>query len=324
MMDDPPTLQSGEVEADERVVGVQQGDARDDARITDKEILITDHSYGATARAAAFYARERGAQVRTVPVPYPHFESHRLVNAVAGAITNRTRLAVIDHITSESALIFPLQALIDTCRARRVPILVDGAHAPGVLPLDIPALGADWYTANLHKWAHAPRSCGVLWARRDRQAGLHPPVISWGLDQGYTAEFDWVGTRDPSAWLAAPEGVAFLNELGHANVWRYNHDLAWRAAQLLTERWRTRLGIGEGDVGFMATIPLPESLGLRPEDAAALRDALLFEDRIEVQVHAGYGRLWTRISAQIYVEMSDIERLADAVMRRVTALKNPP
>jgi isopenicillin-N epimerase len=277
------------------------------------EILVTDHNYGATARVAAFVARERSAQVRVVTVPYPAFSGMALVGVIAGAITPRTRIAVLDHVTSESALIFPLDAIAAACRARGVPILVDGAHAPGMLPLDIPALGVDWYTANLHKWAHAPRSCGFLWARRDRQNNLHPPVISWGLDQGFTAEFDWVGTRDPSAWLAAPEGLALLRELGEATVWRYNHDLAWRGAQLLADRWKTRLGFGEADIGFMATVPLPDVLGASPGEAAVLRDSLLFDDRIEVQVHAGHGRLWARISAQIYVGISDIERLAEAV-----------
>src|SRR5439155_24952894 len=102
------------------------------------------------------------------------------------AITPHTRLALVDHVTSESALVFPLARLAAVCRSRGVPVLVDAAHAPGMLALDVPALGVDWYVANLHKWAHAPRSCGVLWAHPDRQPGLHPPVISWGLDKGFT------------------------------------------------------------------------------------------------------------------------------------------
>ncbi len=280
------------------------------------EILITDHNYGATARAAAFAAREKRATVRAVKVPYPAFNRQAFVEAVASAITPRTRIAVLDHITSESALIFPLAALIDVCRARDVRVLVDGAHAPGVLPLDVPALGVDWYTANLHKWACAPRSCGFLWAHPSRQAGLHPPVISWGLDQGFTAEFDWVGTRDPSPWLAAPEGLAFLSDMGWDAVRQYNHALAWRAAKTLTARWNTPLEIDEASVGFMATIPLPAVLGSVPADAAALRDALLTDDRIEVQVHASHNRLWARISAQVYNDWNDIEKLAAAIEAR--------
>jgi isopenicillin-N epimerase len=281
------------------------------------ELLLTDHNYGATARVAAFVARERQARVVTAAVPYPAFDPARLVESIARAITRRTRVAVIDHITSETALVFPLKEIADACRARGVAVLVDGAHAPGVLPLDMPALGIDWYVANLHKWAHAPRSCGFLWAHTSRQAALHPPVISWGLDLGFTAEFDWVGTRDPSPWLAAPEGLRFLDRLGYADVRAYNHDLACTAAALLCDRWGTTLGVSAADFAAMVALPLPEKLGSSAADAAALRDELLFDDRIEVQVHAGHGRLWTRVSAQVYNDRADLERFADAVARRV-------
>jgi len=182
-----------------------------------------------------------------------------------------------------------------------------------VLPLDIPALGVDWYTANLHKWACAPRSCGILWAAPGRQATLHPAVISWGLDQGFTAEFDWVGTRDVSAWLAAPAGFDFLRKLGVDHVWRHNHDLAWTGAQYLADRWGTPLGYRDSDIGFMATVPLPAAAGSTVADAARLRDTLLFEHRIEVQLHAAHGRLWTRISAQVYNDMGDVKRLGEAI-----------
>ena len=280
------------------------------------EILVTDHNYGAVARTAAFVARDRGASVRTATVPYPAFDRRRFVDAVAAAIGPTTRIAVIDHVSSESALVFPIADIAALCRARGVALVVDGAHAPGVLPLDVPAIGADWYVANLHKWAHAPRSCGFLWTDPSRQTALHPAVISWGLDLGYTAEFDWVGTRDPSAWLAAPEGIAFLHELGFDAVRRYNHDLAVRAAHMLADRWGTRFEVADEDVGFMATVPLPERLGNTADAAARLRDRLLFDERIEVQVHAAHGRMWARISAQVYNEMGDYERLAEAVVKQ--------
>ncbi len=280
------------------------------------EILITDQTYGAVANAAAFVARERGARVRTVEVPYPAFEPGAFVEAVGGALGSRTRVAIIDHIVSESALILPLAEIAARCREKGVPVLVDGAHAPGVLDLDIPSLGVAWYTGNLHKWAYAPRSCAFLWAAPERQAQLHPPVISWGLDKGFLAEFDWVGTRDPSAYLAAPEGIAMLRELGLVAVRGYNHRLAWDAARMLGERFGTSLAVKEASVGSMVTIPLPQRLGSTREDATRLRDTLLFEDRIEVQLHAGRGRLWVRVSAQVYNEMKDVERLAHAITAR--------
>ena len=279
------------------------------------ELLLTSHCYGATLRAAQFAARERGATVRIAPVPYPDFNRDALIENVARAITPRTRIAVLDHVTSESALIFPLAELAAICQERGVPVLADAAHAPGMLRIDVARLGIDWYTGNLHKWACAPRSCGFLWVTPSRQIGLHPPVISWGLDQGFTAEFDGIGTRDVSAWLAAPEGLRFLDDLGPVAVWNHNHGLAWQGAQLLAERWGTPLGFRENDIGFMATVSMPPKVGSTLADALRIRDALLFDHNIEVQVHATHGRVWARISAQVYNEIGDVERLADAVLR---------
>lgn len=281
------------------------------------EILVLDHTYGAVALTAGFVARQAGARVVTVELPYPVREPGAIVDAVAAGLTPRTRLAILDHITAESALRLPIEEIAARCRERSVPVLVDGAHVPGALALDLPALGVDWYTANLHKWAWSPRSCGFLWAAPERQAGLHPPVISWGLDQGFAAEFDWVGTRDPTPFLAAPAGIAMLEELGADAVRSYDHRLAWQGAHHLAERWGTDFVTPESMIGTMATVPLPEPLGATREDAFRLRDALLYEDRIEVQLHAFHGRLWVRISAQIYNDETDVERLGDAVAARL-------
>jgi isopenicillin-N epimerase len=239
-----------------------------------------------------------------------------MADAIVGAIGERTRLAVVDHITSESAIVLPIQEIVARCHERGVAVAVDGAHAPGALDLNLEAIGADWYVGNLHKWAYAPRSSGFLWARPERQEGLHPTVISWGLGRSFTAEFDWVGTRDPSPYLAAPAAIEFLRELGPDRVRAYNHALAWEAARLLSERWGNPLELQEEMVGTMATVPLPGRLGSTKEDAARLRDDLLNQDRIEIQLHAWRGRLWVRSSTQIYNDRSDVERLAEAILRR--------
>lgn len=288
------------------------------------EIVITDHAYGAVANAAGYFAHRRGARLVPVTVPYPRFDAGRLVEAVSAALGPRTRLAILDHVTSESALVLPLAELARVCRAKGVAVLADGAHAPGAIPLDVAGLGVDWYAANLHKWAWAPRSCGFLWTQPERQSSVHPVVISWGLGAGYTAEFDWVGTRDPSPWLAAPEGLRYQEELGLDAVQSWNHGLAWTAGTALAESWGTELGVGKADTGTMITVPLPASLGSTPEHAARLRNALLFEDAIEIQLHAWAGRLWVRVSAQVYNEPGDIERLADAVGRRYQKKRMSP
>jgi isopenicillin-N epimerase len=232
------------------------------------------------------------------------------------ALTARTRLVVIDHVTAQTALVLPVMAIAAECHARGVPVLVDGAHVPGSRPLDIPSLGVDWYSGNLHKWAHAPRGCGILWAAAEKQPALHFPVVSWGRNQGFRAEFEHTATSDPSSYLAAPEGIALLREWDFDACVTYMHGLAWEAAGMLTERWGTTFEIPRDMVGTMVTVPLPEDAGSTDADAARLRLALLVEERIEVQLHAWRGRLWTRISAQIYNDRLDITRLADAVSRR--------
>jgi isopenicillin-N epimerase len=287
------------------------------------ELVIGDHAYGAVALTARYVARERGATVRVVELPWPP-DPAAVAAAFEAALSPRTRLAIVDHVTSESALVLPLAEVAARCRARGVPVLADGAHAPGALPLDLPALGVDWYAANLHKWAWAPRSCGFLWARRERQKGLHPAVISWGLDQGFTHEFDWVGTRDPSPWLAAPAAIAYLRELGEKEVRAYDHALAWEGARWLAARWQTEFPTPETMIGTMATLPLPARLGATREAADRVRDALLSEERIEVQIHAGRERLWVRISGQIYNDFNDIERLAEAVSRQPADVRAGP
>lgn len=278
------------------------------------EIVVTDLGYGGVVRAAAYRARRRGARLRVAEIPYPNVTPDVVVDAVDAAIGPRCRLVVVDHVTSLTALLLPVAAIAERCRRKGVPILVDGAHAPGAVALDIPSLGVDYYAANLHKWAFAPRPSGFLWVAPGRQEGLHPAVISWGLDKGFLIEFDWMSTRDPSAMLAAPEGIRILRELGPDTVRSYNHGLALEAARILAEAWEVEYRIPESMTSTMVTVPIPEFFGSTKEDATALRDRLLFEDDIEVQLHHQSGRLWARIGAQIYNETRDLERLAEAVV----------
>ncbi|MSO45903.1 MAG: aminotransferase class V-fold PLP-dependent enzyme [Acidobacteria bacterium] len=279
------------------------------------EVVVTSLSYGAIAIAAAAITRDRGASLRTNEIPYPVRQPGAIVDAVISALTSSTKLLVIDHITAQTALVLPVAQVADACHLRGVPVLVDGAHAPGAIAVDIPALGVDWYAANLHKWAHAPRPCGILWAAPRHQTTLHAPVVSWGRDGGFLAEFERVATSDPTAYLAAPEGIALLREWDFPAVLSYVHGLAWDAGRLLTECWSTRLETPKDMVAAMVTVPLPDAAGATDADAARLRLALLVEDKIEVQLHAWRGRLWARVSAQVYNDLSDVERLAVAVLR---------
>jgi isopenicillin-N epimerase len=277
------------------------------------EVLVTDHTYGAVTLAARGITRRFGVIVREVALPDPAIEPGAIVRAIEDAIGPRARVAILDHITSPTALVLPIAELIERCHARGVAVLVDGAHAPGALPLDLAAIGADWYTGNLHKWALAPRSCGFLWAPPQRQPGLHPPVLSWRFDQDFTGEFDWPGTRDPSPWLAAPEGVRMLEDMGLEAARAYNHALVREGAHRTAHTLGTRYEVAESMVGSMTALPLPASFGSTPADADELRDALLFDHRIEVSTIAMNGRLGLRICAQVYNEEAEYVRLAEVL-----------
>jgi len=280
------------------------------------EVVITDLAYGAIAMTAAFTCEQRGATLRTVSIPWPVTDPGTVTELVTAAITPRTKLVLIDHCTAQTALLLPVAAIARECHARGVPVLVDGAHVPGARPLDIEALGVDWYSANLHKWAHAPRGCGFLWVAPQWQSRARAPVVSWGHGHGFREEFEHVATFDPTGCLAAPEGVALLREWGFDACLAYQHDLAWDAGQLLSDRWRTPFATPRAMIGTMVTIAVPEALGTSHDDATRLRLALLVEDNIEVHVHAWRGRVWTRVSAQVYNDRSEIERLAEAVVKR--------
>jgi isopenicillin-N epimerase len=280
------------------------------------EVVLTELAYGAVRKTAEVYCERAGATLKTVAIEYPIRDSGDIVDAIVREVTPRTKLVVVDHVTAQTALVLPVAAIAAACRRRGVPVLVDGAHAPGSRPVDIGALGVDWYSANLHKWAHAPRGCGILWAAPERQPHLHSPIVSWGHDRGFLHEFEHTATSDPTSYLCAPEGIACLRDWDFDACVRYMHDLAWHAGELLTDRWGTRVEVPRDMVGAMITVPLPETAGSTDADADRLRLALLVEDRIEVALHAWRGRLWTRVSAQIYNDIADIGRLGDAVARR--------
>jgi isopenicillin-N epimerase len=194
------------------------------------EILVTSLGYGSVTQAAREVARQHGAVVREVAIPAMTERPEEVVEAIAAALGSRTRLAIVDHIASDSALLLPVAEIAARCRARGVPIFVDGAHAPGAIALDLPSIGADWYVGNLHKWAWAPRSAAILWVAPERQAALHPPVISWGLDLGFTTEL--ISPGQASVAGSRRRGARALADRGARCA--LNHDLLSRLASV----WR--------------------------------------------------------------------------------------
>lgn len=274
------------------------------------QVIATSQVYNAVQQALAHHAGRVGVEILPLPVPVPFVDADRLVQAAARLIGPRTRLAVLDHITSTGGTVLPLAALIGAFRAAGVSVLVDGAHAPGQVALDVPALGADWYIGNLHKWCFAAKGCAVIWAAPLRQAELHPTVISHPYGQGFPAEFDYVGTRDPSAWLAAPAALDYLEALGAEAVRAHNDALAREMAAMLAEAWGTEIAAAPAHRAAMATIRLPKDGVADRTVTRPLSLRLMREHGIVAPVMPLEGRHWLRISAQIYNEPADYERLA--------------
>jgi isopenicillin-N epimerase len=275
------------------------------------EILLLDHGYGAVRKTARHVAARTGAVIAEAALPFPRPDDAAIVAAVAQALTPRTRLLILDHITSPSALVLPVAELTRLAREAGVRVLIDGAHAPGQIALDLGAIGADWYVGNCHKWLMAPKGCGFLWARADRRDGLHPVTISHGYGEGFLAEFDWTGTRDPTAWLACDAGIEFHARLGGPALAARNAALAAEAGRLVAERLGTEVGARQGGAAAMALARLPLAGPATHERALALRARLMREWRTDAPVNAIDGAFWLRLSAQAYNERADYERLAE-------------
>ncbi len=288
---------------------------------TGDEIAVTNLGYGGVVNAAKYVARTIGGNLRTIELPQPGADPGDYVEAIAGGLGPHTRLLIVDHLTPATALVLPLADIAGLCHERGVLVFADGAHVPGNIAVDIDALGVDWYAANLHKWAWVPRSAGLLWAAEQHHGYLHPTVISWGLDNGITAEFDLLGTRDPTPFLTAPYAIELMGQVGGRDgveaIYHHNHELAWWSGQYLADRWGTRFTTPEGMIGSMVNVRLPANFGTTEDDAEHLR-ADLEAAAIEVPVYPGRDGLTLRVSAQIYCDRADIERLADAVVKLPT------
>jgi isopenicillin-N epimerase len=278
------------------------------------EILITDQTYNAVKNTVRWVASRSGAKVVEVALPFPAFSEDSLVQAFAAGLSAKTRVAVIDHVTSPTALVLPVARMVAAARQAGAKTLVDGAHAPGMLPVDLPAIGADWYTGNCHKWLFAPKGCAFLWAADAVRDDLHPTVISHGYGQGFVAEFDWVGTRDASPQLALPDALAFMERFGVDRIRTHNHEMAVEAGRRLAEAWDTEVGAPPALTGSMITVRLPDGLGATQPEALELRRRLLDERRIQIPINALAGGLWARVSAQIYTQRPEIDALAEAVL----------
>lgn len=295
------------------------------------ELLTTDHAYNACRNALDYVASRAGARVVVATIPFPLSDAEEVVAAVLARVTERTRLALIDHITSPTALVFPIDRLVAELAARGVDTLVDAAHAAGMVPLDLRATGAAYTTGNFHKWLCAPKGAAFLHVRRDRQASVRPLSISHGANAVgagrslFRLEFDWTGTEDPSAALSVPAAIRFLEGLlpgGITALMAENRRSALAARRVICDAVGAEPPCPEAMIGAMAAVILPGAAA--PLTAAQpidpLQDALFSRFGVEIPVFPWppLGRRTLRVSTPIYIGPDAI----DALIAALQALRN--
>jgi isopenicillin-N epimerase len=273
-------------------------------------VLLTDHAYGAVRIAAERFVPDRGARVDSVHLPLTA-EDDEVVDAVLGAVHERTRLVVLDQVTSPTARRLPLVRLVPALQERGVAVLVDGAHAPGMLAVDLDRLGADFFVGTLHKWCCAPRGAGVLHAAERWRPVLRPLVASWGEDEGFPLAFDDTGTEDPSAWLSAPRALRVLEGLGLDRLRRHNVELAVAGQLEVAAALQVPAADLPRDSGVsMQLVPLPEGVADTAAAAGELQDRIGEQAAVEVAISSFDGRGYVRLSAHAYNAPADYHRLA--------------
>jgi isopenicillin-N epimerase len=301
------------------------------------EILTTDHEYNACANAARFVADRSGVELVVVPLPVPVGSPDEVVERIMERVTPRTRLALLDHITSPTAIVVPIEELVARLDARGVDTLVDGAHAPGMLPLELEKMGVAYYTGNCHKWLCAPKGAGVLYVRRDRQEAIHPPVISHGFNYrrpGYSRfqdEFDWTGTDDPTPWLCVGDAIEFLASIegGLDGVMRHNRQLILEAREIFCDRLGLPPVCPAGMLGSMLAVRLPDEAAMPEMDEAAAAGAIhplqtALMDRFGIEAPLFHWpkppHLMLRVAAQLYNSRAQYEYLASALPELVDGI----
>ena len=288
-----------------RSLGLEPGD----------EVLTTDHEYGAMDRMWRFLCAKQGALYVRQTLPLPLEDPAEVVEAVWGAVTDRTRVLFLSHITSPSAVILPVAELVARARERGILTMIDGAHVPGQIDCDLHALGADFWSGNCHKWLMAPKGAAALYVRSDVQDLVEPLTVSWGYQSDrpgpsrFVDEQEWTGTRDFSACLAVPAAIDFFEEHDWPAVRRDCRELLLEARRRILEVVDLpALCPPEPWLAQMAALPLPESI-----EAEELGRALREDFQIEIPVTEFAGRPWLRVSIQGYNTDRDVSRLVTAL-----------
>ncbi|MBE9031742.1 aminotransferase class V-fold PLP-dependent enzyme [filamentous cyanobacterium LEGE 11480] len=286
-------------------------------------ILTTNLEYNACRNALDFVAERSGIEIIVADIPYMVSEPKAIVNTIFQAVTPNTKLVLLDHVVSQTGCVMPIWPITQLLNEQGIDTLIDGAHAPGMLPLNLSSLGATYYTGNCHKWMCSPKGAAFLYVKPDRQDQIHPTTISHGRNDPrlsrsrFHLEFDWTGTWDPSAYLSVPKAIEFMGDLlpdGWPGLMQHNHKQVLAARQQLATILDVPMPCPDSMVGSMVTLPLPTArLGNASHNELNLRLWNNFKIEVPIMPCPNVSDYLVRISSQIYNQPEDFDRLAQAL-----------
>ena len=280
------------------------------------EIVVTDHRYPAVRSQVDVLADRRGVVVREVHVPVDIATADEIADRILAGVTDRTRLVVLDHIASATGFRFPVERLVPAVQDVGLPVLVDGAHAPGQIEVDLEALGADFWCGNMHKWVCSPRACAALCVAPRHQDVIRPLVASHEYSYGYQPAFDWMGTHDPIPMLAVPAAIEFWESLGWEAARAEQRRLVGDGARHVAERLGTRVAVRDEFTASMRLVELPRPMDF--EDGVALMHRLTTEHKVTLYVTHHAGTSYVRLGGQLYNTAEDYDRAATALVAALT------
>tara|TARA_R110002073_G_scaffold118918_1_gene258838 strand:- start:788754 stop:790049 length:1296 start_codon:yes stop_codon:yes gene_type:complete len=292
------------------------------------EILITDHEYMATMNELGKICRKTGAKVVVAKVPFPEVSPEMVIDSVVGAMSDRTKLVLISHIASASAIVMPVKEIVEAAKSRGIDTFLDGAHTPGQIDLDIGSLDPTWYAASCHKWLATPKGTGFIYTSPNRQCGFKPMVLSCREHEArddrkaYLCDFDYVGTNDYTGNLVIPVSIAHMGAQlpgGWDELRKRNHDLVVKGAKLICDAIGIEQRVPESMIGTMVSIPLPGVCEPGELMGESLWDRLYLNHGIQVPIWdlPGVHARVMRVSAQLYNGIGDFEKLADAIKQEI-------
>ncbi|XP_071135733.1 uncharacterized protein [Mytilus edulis] len=283
-------------------------------------VYMLSTTYGAVKKLLKWQCELTGAVLQEETVTFPVTGNQQIVDLVRKSLKKGTKLAVFDHIPSNTPFILPIKELVDICREKNVPVLIDGAHGLGALDLDLKTLDPDYYISNAHKWFCAPKGCAFMYVKKDLQSKTRPLIISHGFGSGFNSEFIWAGLHDYSPFLTLHTVLDFWDSVGPSKIRQYMYGLCKKACNLLLKKWETSLAAPDEMFGCMALVEIPPDVyrnttKIEYSNAETLQNQLYHQFNIEVPIKCVDGVLYVRISCHIYNDLSDYDKLGEAVLR---------